>query len=605
MKNNTNPVDRIKLMMSYNNEKTLNENLNVFNESNEDVSIEVDEQRSAISKELKTLGLGAKETAVISAMGKEFKLADNVIATALTKDLSQLAKEVEDAVKLDMKNGVRVSTTNTLGPAAKEASKLKAMKEMAEKSKELKAQGKNLTTQEIDAIIERTKTQSKEAARKLEKGVVGKETKKATAQTQKIADLEAKIKQLETVKTPQQAESAIKNEININMTQGGGAGTNAAVQGVKEVAPEAKVAAEEAKVVVETMKPSKWEKFKKIAGKLKPKYWIMLGLAGVAGWYLWKWLKGMKKPQDELFGKCLDDVIDDNGTTIRNTTGGDPVVVVSKTNRQDYDSNGGLWFFNNGRVFMANQSRRGRWSCKGNQTVVAEQGDGNPNTGISNINIKWDDEKVSTPTDGGDSGSGSGGSSKTKVNYHDCSSKDFPFEFGCISPKIADIQKCLGITPQKGYYGPKTKKGLEDLHYDVTGGITKETYDKIITACNPSTGTTSGSTATVTGTTTGSTTGNTATAPITPPATPTEPVFDKNRLQELLASKNLVKKRKGVIVKWKGPELNGNDYFILNKYLEDKGYIQKKQRETGDRDDEDVTMKYKWKLVDNTTEPEI
>ena len=63
-----------------------------------------------------------------------------------------------------------------------------------------------------------------------------------------------------------------------------------------------------------------------------------------------------------------------------------------------------------------------------------------------------------------------------------------------------------------------------------------------------------------------------------------------------MASQNLVKKRKGVIVKWVGPELEGNDYYILDKYLIDKGYIQKKQRETGDRDDEDVTMKYKWKL---------
>ena len=51
-----------------------------------------------------------------------------------------------------------------------------------------------------------------------------------------------------------------------------------------------------------------------------------------------------------------------------------------------------------------------------------------------------------------------------------------------------------------------------------------------------------------------------------------------------------------MIVKWVGPELEGNDYYILDKHLVDKGYIQKKQRETGDRDDEDVTMKYKWKL---------
>jgi cell fate (sporulation/competence/biofilm development) regulator YmcA (YheA/YmcA/DUF963 family) len=605
MKNNTNPIDRIKLMMSYNNEKTLNENLNVLNLISEDESTEVGEQRSAIRKNLNTAAAGAKETAIISAMGKEFKLADNVIATALTKDLTQLTKELEDAIKLDLKNGVRVSTTNTLGPAAKEASKLKAMKEMSLKSNELKASGRNITTKEIDDIVLRAQTESKEMARKLETGVVSKEGKKAANQTKKIADLEAKIKQLETVKTPQQAEAAIKNEVNITMTQGGSAGTQAGaavthaeVQAIKEIAPEAKVVAQESKAIVETMKPSKWQKFKAIAGKLSPKYWIMLGLAGVGGWYLWKFFKGgTTKPGDQLFGKCLDDVIDDNGTTIKNTPGGDPVVQVKNTGFPGLDiESGGLWFYNNGRVWMINGTKKGRWSCKGTETVVAEQ-DGNPNTGIGNINITWDGETAPVTTE----------PVKTEPvktdnpNYHDCSSKDFPLEFGCVSPKIAEIQKCLGITPQKGNFGPKTKKGLEDLHYNLSGGITKETYDKIIAACKPAEQPkVDGKPAEqpkVDGKPAESPkVDNPVTTPITPPAVPAEPVFDRNRLQELLASKNLVKKRKGVIVKWVGPELEGNDYYILDKYLIDKGYIQKKQRETGDRDDEDVTMKYKWKL---------
>ncbi len=585
------PTDRIKFVMSYDRKKTLNENLEEINIPNEEEKdIEEAAGRAEVKDITKLLKGGATEAEMIATYARVFGMSDDAVKLALAKDLTTLDKDIVSAVKTDSKNGVSVGSTNTLGPAAKSASKAKAIKEIMTK-------GGKITDQEIIAIIERTKNESKSVARKVESGVTKSAITKDVKQTQKIADLEKKIKELESVKSPAQAESAIKNEININMTQGGGAGTHAAVQEVKQIAPEAKVAAEEAKVAVGEMKPSKWEKFKKIAGKLKPKYWILLGLAGVAGWYLWKWLKGMGKPQDELFGKCLDDVIDDNGTTIKNTTGGDPVVVVKNTGNSDYDSKGGLWFYNNGRVFIANQSKRGRWSCKGKETVIAEQGDGNPNTGIGNINIVWDGETA--PVKGGGNDSGSGGSktggSKSKVNYHDCSSKDFPFEFGCISPKIADIQKCLGITPQKGYYGPKTKKGLEDLHYELSGGITKETYDKIIAACNPTTGSTTGST--VTGTTTGSTTGSTATAPITPPPTPAEPVFDKNRLQELLASKNLVKKRKGVIIKWKGPELSGEDYFILNKYLEDKGYIQKKQRETGDRDDEDVTMKYKWKLI--------
>lgn len=473
---------------------------------------------------------------------------------------------------------------------------IKSYGKMSEKDLRLALQKRKYSTEGIEAIVAETKTNKTFKLAKTntaQRQTINTKNQKIGSQAKDIEDFKKAQPELSQIKNVEDAKGAIN--IEINMTQGGAAGVNGAVQGVKEIAPEVKAIAEESKTLVDTMKPSKWEKFKKIASRLNMKYIIALGLAGIGGWYLWKFFKGgTTKPGDMLFGKCLDDVIDDNGTTIKNTTGGDPVVIVKKTNNSEYDGKGGLWFFNNGRVFMADQTKRGRWSCKGTQTVVAEQGDGNPNTGIGNINISWDGETSPIKKGGGGSSDNGGGGTKTNVNYHDCSTKDFPFEFGCVSPKIAEIQKCLGITPQKGNFGPKTKKGLEDLHYDLTNGITKDAYDKIIAACNPTTGSTTGST--VTGTTTGTTVTPVKPQPIVPPPTPAEPVFDKNRLQELLASKNLVKKRKGVIVKWKGPELDGNDYYILDKYLIDKGYIQKKQRETGDKDDEDVTMKYKWKL---------
>ena len=99
--------------------------------------------------------------------------------------------------------------------------------------------------------------------------------------------------------------------------------------------------------------------------------------------------------------------------------------------------------------------------------------------GLKNIDIIWDGKKSDT---------GKNDSTKTKnksgVNYHDCSGKE-TFELGCISPKIAEIQKCLGITPQKGYFGPKTRKALTDMFGEksVDGGITKDIYDKVMASC--------------------------------------------------------------------------------------------------------------------------
>lgn len=97
------------------------------------------------------------------------------------------------------------------------------------------------------------------------------------------------------------------------------------------------------------------------------------------------------------------------------------------------------------------------------------------NKGLGGIDIIWDGqkkegEKVTTTV--------------KKSKYHDCSGKD-TFEFGCKSPKIKEIQTCLGMEGryQTGNFGPLTKKALEDAGYDVSKGITVDIYSKIKAAC--------------------------------------------------------------------------------------------------------------------------
>jgi len=117
-----------------------------------------------------------------------------------------------------------------------------------------------------------------------------------------------------------------------------------------------------------------------------------------------------------------------------------------------------------------------------NAQILSGKGGGSKPTtgdkkGLGGIDIIWDGEKK-----------GDGKTDQTKkksgVNYHDCSTKEV-FEFGCISPKIAEIQGCLGITPQKGYFGPKTRKALTDMFGETSlaGGITKDIYDKVMASC--------------------------------------------------------------------------------------------------------------------------
>ncbi len=110
---------------------------------------------------------------------------------------------------------------------------------------------------------------------------------------------------------------------------------------------------------------------------------------------------------------------------------------------------------------------------------------------LNGIEITWG---------GGTPSTGTGASPVTtqpKQTYNSCT--DFPFEYGCKSDKIREIQAKVEMLPkyQTGNFGPITLKKLSDLGNDLKGAdgknyITKELYDKImgVNSVQPSTGTT-------------------------------------------------------------------------------------------------------------------
>jgi hypothetical protein len=107
--------------------------------------------------------------------------------------------------------------------------------------------------------------------------------------------------------------------------------------------------------------------------------------------------------------------------------------------------------------------------------IIGEQGD---------LNIVWDKDKGKAGGDGGNSGGGGGGSTKTK-KYYDCSSVNLDttaLTYGCKDKRVAEVQKCLGITAD-GKFGPATRKALIDNAYDAKGGITKAIYEKVLKGC--------------------------------------------------------------------------------------------------------------------------
>ena len=117
-------------------------------------------------------------------------------------------------------------------------------------------------------------------------------------------------------------------------------------------------------------------------------------------------------------------------------------------------------------------------------TAVVNPSTPTPGGGSSDTPIVWDKDKKQ----GGGENTGGGNvvNKKKKSSYHDCESKDFDLEYGCISTKIAEVQKCLGVTDD-GKFGPVTMKALVDNKYDTSRGLSKDVYDAVKTNCNPAT----------------------------------------------------------------------------------------------------------------------
>lgn len=128
--------------------------------------MDIDEQTPlAVSDALRATTAATKEFDLIPKLATLFKTSEASIALALKKDMTVLNNELKLAIGKDFKNGVRVSTSNALGNAAKEASKMKASKEIME-SKSL------LSEADVLAIIERTKNESKAYAKQIEAGKI-------------------------------------------------------------------------------------------------------------------------------------------------------------------------------------------------------------------------------------------------------------------------------------------------------------------------------------------------------------------------------------------------------------------------------------------------
>ena len=609
MENNI--LDRVKLMMGYDLSKTLNENteemgINGLNKT------EVGEQTLKSVERLMKSGADLKK--VYAELATALKVSEDVVKLAAAKDLTTLTKELRSAVAKDLKSGFKSGGT-TLGRSAKTASKSKTIHEI------LNA-GKPLNEKEIIAIIERNKTQAKELIMKAEQGAtkLGK-----TAQTagKEVKTAQTAGKEVKTTQTVAKDVATAEKEVKAAITdvKSGKDAANVVLTSEKALAtkgPRLATRLRKARMIVGKYPVKFWTKLNRVKSKLSIKNLILFGLASYGVYSLLKeWFGGDEDGGQTggVFPPCVTNLSD---YEILTTTGGDPVIVATGT----LDGVEGLKFYNNGRVWSKDNSKKGKYSCKSDTQLsgeITEQPDNvmdrrvginndtksrtqsaKSSNDFSNISIVWDTEKKSQDDDTVTPAPEPVTPPK-KSMYKPCA--DFPFAFGCISERIAEIQRCLGILPLDSKFGPGTLKSIEEVIMDntkdtvgVSGrgvvivnelrktGITKEMYQEILKHCkveNKPVIKTGNTQTTTTGTTK---TDTTKTITKEPDVKSTETTKDVKSTEttkgetpadlyaRLVKDGSLRGRLRGERIVYKGPDLSKEEQEKLGQYMAAQGY---------------------------------
>ena len=444
MKNSMKITDRIKLMMSYDNKKTLNENLQENNITNEEET-NIDEG-PATAKEIGNLFKDASKTkgdfkGITNAIEKDAKLGQSVgskfnltvdqVKEALASERGVL-NNIDNAIEKEFVSGYRIGKTGVVAKEVQQASQQLALRRVMETGK---SEGRVLSEVEIQSIIERTKAETAAKVREYEKNIKGGVIPNPTI------NYKDKLKASKAELKASKAENArFKEELknNANQSKESAAGTSAAAAANPALTPEVKELAKDASTVVKDMKPSRYERWKAWAKKNPKtnKALIFLGLTAT-GWVLYKMFSSNDRKDEvkkTLFANCAGDLLDTQNSQILSMEDGSPVIYVSPTGNKEYDSKKGLKFLSNNRVFSGDNTMRGTWGCKGNAIGVQSEQTGTAadiginvltkmaqnkainkadNVGrvLNKINITWDSK--SNGGSGKDNSGGGGGTKST------------------------------------------------------------------------------------------------------------------------------------------------------------------------------------------------
>ena len=411
-------INKMKMMFSYDNKKTLTEN------------IDIKEQRGGLSDLLKadskalSGNRGELETilkqfgGIKDINGNSIKTLEELVSAIKAEKLAPTAlgkvnrnllssasasRDVKNAVAKDIGEFMYTKKADYAG-ATREKMKEALLK-------------KNYSPEDAEAIMKAYEGKGglfkdSKTANNAKDAQAGKDAKTGK-DTQAAKDLERQ-KELDKLKEKNR-KSEFENQKELEK--------------LKEKNRKAQYEKEIERYKVPEEKVGRWQKFK---GRLKKvgfvKGLLILGTLGLVGYYLYDWF--MNDDENVTFPDCLKNKVskDDWDATVKNGQ----CLIINMTGNEQIDSIGGGKFYEGGNFKSGDDSQQGTWG----------QEDGNIVIKIGSNNYMIACEGAANPDDNDDD-----------LNLDDTNGEsfserpcgNFPFTVGCMNSDISNLNGCMGL----------------------------------------------------------------------------------------------------------------------------------------------------------------
>jgi hypothetical protein len=437
-------INKMKMMFSYDNKKTLTENINIKEQLGalRDLAKVDREFLNANRAELENI-LSKSVGGLKDINGNSLKTADELFTAIKTDKLAPAA--------LGKVNRGLLSSTST-SREVKEA----VAKDIGEFMYTKKADYAGATRTDMKDALVKQKNYSPEEAEMILKAYEGKGGLFKDSKTANNArDAEA-AKDLERQKELDKLKD--KNKKNDFERQ-------KELEKLKDRQKQAEFEKEIEKYNVPKEKEGVWKKFKERINKAGfVKSLLFLGGVGLAAYLLYDWF--MNDDENVTFPDCLKNKVskDDWDETIKNGQ----CLIINVTGNEQIDSIGGGKFYEDGRFKSGDDSQQGTWSDEGGNIVIK--------VGTDNYTIPCNGE-TPNPDNDDDMTEEEELLEDSDVTFGPCDS--LPLSKGCTGEYVRNIRECLGL--KGNHFTSLLERKLLSQGYDIV--VTTDIYNRIMKKC--------------------------------------------------------------------------------------------------------------------------